>query len=100
MEAKRLMEEYHIPVLLEESVKGLQVQENGVYIDLTFGGGGHSKEILETGNIILFAFDQDQDAALQAGLVNNDNFKFIPSNFRYSARSDSNPVVFSSSPAR
>jgi 16S rRNA (cytosine1402-N4)-methyltransferase len=55
---------YHIPVLLNESVGGLEIKANGDYVDVTFGGGGHSREIfsrLKSGR--LFAFDQDEDAA-------------------------------------
>ena len=55
---------YHNPVLLKESVDGLSIKENGVYVDVTFGGGGHSKEILKRLGVDgkLFAFDQDEDA--------------------------------------
>ena len=76
-------ENYHIPVLLEESVNGLDIQPDGVYIDVTFGGGGHSREILkhlgEKGH--LYSFDQDQDA--ESNIVNDDRFTFVRSNFRY-----------------
>ena len=54
---------YHKPVLLKESIKGLEIKPNGIYVDVTFGGGGHSKEILK--NLkggFLYAFDQDSDA--------------------------------------
>ena len=73
---------YHIPVLLEESVNGLEIRENGDYVDVTFGGGGHSREIfsrLKTGR--LFAFDQDEDAAANA--IHDDRFFFIRHNFKY-----------------
>ena len=73
---------YHIPVLLEESVNGLEIRENGDYVDVTFGGGGHSREIfsrLKTGR--LFAFDQDEDAA--ANVIHDDRFFFIRHNFKY-----------------
>lgn len=55
---------YHVPVLLTESVDGLQVRQGGVYADMTFGGGGHSKEILRrlNGSGHLYSFDQDADA--------------------------------------
>ncbi len=57
-------EQYHVPVMLEECIEGLNIKPDGIYIDLTFGGGGHSKEILkhlsEDGS--LYAFDQDSDA--------------------------------------
>ena len=74
---------YHIPVLLEESIDGMNLQPKGVYVDVTFGGGGHSKEILHRGDssIRLFSFDQDEDA--ERNIVNDDRFTFIRSNFRY-----------------
>ncbi len=74
--------EYHVPVLLAESVDGLEIKANGDYVDVTFGGGGHSREIfsrLETGR--LFAFDQDEDAA--ANVIHDDRFFFIRHNFKY-----------------
>ena len=73
---------YHIPVLLNESVNGLEIKENGDYVDVTFGGGGHSREIfsrLKSGR--LFAFDQDEDAA--ANVIDDDRFFFIRHNFKY-----------------
>ncbi len=74
---------YHNPVLLKESVDGLAIKENGVYVDVTFGGGGHSKEILkrlgEKGK--LFAFDQDEDA--QSNRLDDERFVLIGENFRY-----------------
>ncbi|MDC6390780.1 16S rRNA (cytosine(1402)-N(4))-methyltransferase RsmH [Maribacter sp. PR1] len=76
-------EMYHNPVLLKESVDGLAIKENGVYVDVTFGGGGHSKEILkrlgEKGK--LFAFDQDEDA--QSNRLDDERFVLIGENFRY-----------------
>jgi len=74
---------YHIPVLLNESIDGMNLQPKGVYVDVTFGGGGHSKEILHRGDssIRLFSFDQDEDA--ERNIVNDDRFTFIRSNFRY-----------------
>ncbi len=83
-------ETYHIPVLLEESVAGLNIHPDGIYIDVTFGGGGHSKYILsqlgEKGH--LFSFDQDADAENNLSLESNTvlkqkNFTFVHSNFRY-----------------
>jgi len=74
--------EYHIPVLLNESVNGLEIKANGDYVDVTFGGGGHSREILsrlKSGR--LFAFDQDEDAA--ANVIHDDRFFFIRHNFKY-----------------
>ena len=77
---------YHNPVLLKETVDGLKVKEDGVYVDVTFGGGGHSNEILkrlgDKGR--LFAFDQDQDA-LKNGL-NDKRFMLINENFRHLKR--------------
>ncbi len=73
---------YHIPVLLNESIEGLNIQPDGEYVDVTFGGGGHSREILkniETGR--LFGFDQDEDAAANA--FNDSRFVFVRHNFRY-----------------
>lgn len=74
---------YHNPVLLFESVDGLAIKKDGVYVDVTFGGGGHSREILsrldENGR--LFAFDQDKDAAQNS--IEDDRFTLIPENFRY-----------------
>ncbi|PZD78009.1 16S rRNA (cytosine(1402)-N(4))-methyltransferase RsmH [Mesonia sp. K7] len=75
--------EYHKPVLLQESVDGLGIRPNGIYVDVTFGGGGHSSEILkrlgDKGK--LFAFDQDKDA--QANIIDDARFALIPENFRY-----------------
>lgn len=76
--------EYHESVMLHECIEGLDIKEDGVYVDLTFGGGGHSKAILEkltTGN--LYAFDQDEDAGENAKNINHRSFTFIQSNFRY-----------------
>ena len=73
---------YHNPVLLSESINGLNIKPNGVYVDVTFGGGGHSKEIIK--NIkdgFLFSFDQDEDAFKNK--LPNFNFKLIRSNFKY-----------------
>lgn len=74
---------YHNPVLLKESVDGLSIKENGVYVDVTFGGGGHSKEILKRLGVDgkLFAFDQDEDA--QANTLGDKRFVLIGENFRY-----------------
>ncbi len=77
---------YHNPVLLFESVDGLTIKEDGIYVDVTFGGGGHSKEILkrlsEKGK--LFAFDQDSDAIKNS--IDDSRFTLIPENFRYIRR--------------
>ncbi len=75
---------YHVPVLLKESVDALNIRPNGVYVDLTFGGGGHSVEILsrmQGGK--LFVFDQDEDARVNAEKINDDRLVFIEANFRY-----------------
>ncbi len=74
---------YHIPVLLNTSIENLNIKPNGVYVDLTFGGGGHSKAILERLNEHgkLFAFDQDADA-LQ-NILHDKRFTLIPHNFRF-----------------
>jgi 16S rRNA (cytosine1402-N4)-methyltransferase len=78
-------ETYHVPVLLKESIDGLDVKPDGIYIDVTFGGGGHSREILsrlgKKGH--LYSFDQDADA--EKNIVADDRFTFVRSNFRYIA---------------
>lgn len=78
--------EYHNPVLLKETVDGLNIKPNGVYVDVTFGGGGHSKEILSRlgAEGKLFAFDQDEDAWNNE--LKDDRFTLIPENFRYIKR--------------
>ena len=78
--------DYHNPVLLHETVDGLNIKEDGVYVDVTFGGGGHSKEILNRlgPNGRLLAFDQDQDA--QENSLDDPRFTLIPENFRYIKR--------------
>ena len=77
---------YHNPVLLFESIDGLAIKENGIYVDVTFGGGGHSKEILNRLGVEgkLFAFDQDADA--QNNAIDDERFRLIPQNFRYIKR--------------
>jgi len=73
---------YHIPVLLEESIAGLSLLKGGIYVDLTFGGGGHSRRILaELDKGRLISFDQDPEA--KEGLISDDRFLFINHNFRY-----------------
>ena len=74
---------YHDPVLLQESVDGLNIREDGVYVDVTFGGGGHSREILERlgSRGRLFAFDQDEDALENS--IPDDRFTLIHENFRF-----------------
>ena len=78
--------EYHNPVLLKETVEGLNIQPDGVYVDVTFGGGGHSKEILERlgKNGKLLAFDQDKDALKNA--IDDPRFTLINQNFRFLKR--------------
>jgi 16S rRNA (cytosine1402-N4)-methyltransferase len=73
---------YHIPALLKESIDGLNIRPDGIYVDVTFGGGGHSMEILKrlkTGKLI--AFDQDEDAVINAPA--DENFLFLNQNFRF-----------------
>lgn len=83
---------YHIPVLLRESVDGLDIKPGGIYVDVTFGGGGHSREILSriSGNGHLYSFDQDADAERNIGIPLPDGtipatdcFTFVRSNFRF-----------------
>ena len=78
--------EYHNPVLLKESVDGLNIKPNGIYVDVTFGGCGHSKEILSrlNENGKLFAFDQDEDAWENA--LPDERFTLINENFRFIKR--------------
>ena len=78
--------EYHNPVLLDESVTGLNIKPEGIYVDVTFGGGGHSREILSrlNENGKLFAFDQDEDA--QRNRIEDERFTLIPQNFRFIKR--------------
>ncbi len=76
-------ETYHVPVLLQESVDGLDIKPDGIYVDVTFGGGGHSKEILSrlSRKGHLYSFDQDADA--EQNIVDDERFTFVRSNFRY-----------------
>ena len=87
-------ETYHVPVLLKESVDGLNIQSGGVYVDVTFGGGGHSSEILSRldEQAHLYSFDQDADAeqnvmrsevGVERRFVDDSRFTFVRSNFRY-----------------
>ena len=78
--------EYHNPVLLQESVDGMNIKPDGIYVDVTFGGGGHSKEILKRlgPNGKLFAFDQDEDAL--ANSLADERFSLINENFRFIKR--------------
>ena len=74
---------YHVPVLLNESIDGLNIKSDGIYVDVTFGGGGHSREILRRlgpkGR--LYGFDQDSDA--EGNIPDDERFTFVRSNFRY-----------------
>lgn len=79
-----ITETYHVPVLLKDSIDGLNIQPGGIYVDVTFGGGGHSQEILKrlNGSGHLYSFDQDADAEKNIK-YKEDNFTFVRSNFRY-----------------
>lgn len=74
---------YHVPALLEECMSGLEIKPDGIYVDVTFGGGGHSRAILsrlgENGR--LYSFDQDEDA--QCNIIDDTRFTFVRSNFKY-----------------
>jgi 16S rRNA (cytosine1402-N4)-methyltransferase len=82
---------YHIPALLDESIEGLNIRPDGIYVDVTFGGGGHSMEILKrltTGKLV--AFDQDEDARINAPddsrlIFLNQNFRFLRNNLLYNS---------------
>ncbi len=78
-----MSEIYHIPALLKQTVDGLQITQSGIYVDVTFGGGGHSKEILSRlgskGKLI--AFDQDEDAL--SNHIDDKRFVFVQSNFKF-----------------
>src|ERR1700744_2525674 len=77
------MSNYHTPVMLQECIEGLNIRKGGTYVDVTFGGGGHSREILkhlgEDGRLLSF----DQDAAAQQNKINDERFEFVDQNFRY-----------------
>jgi 16S rRNA (cytosine1402-N4)-methyltransferase len=78
------MSEYHEPVMLQQCLEGLAIKPNGIYVDLTFGGGGHSKAILEKlteGKLL--GFDQDQDAEANAESIDHPGFEFVQANFRF-----------------
>jgi len=81
------MTEYHRPVMLKQCIDALQIKAEGIYVDATFGGGGHSKEILKhltTGRLI--AFDQDDDARVEAEKIDHRSFTFCQANFQYMKR--------------
>ncbi|RFZ95288.1 16S rRNA (cytosine(1402)-N(4))-methyltransferase RsmH [Mucilaginibacter conchicola] len=77
------MSNYHVPVMLQECIEALEIKPNGTYVDVTFGGGGHSREIMkhlgEGGRLL--AFDQDADA--QRNRIDDERFEFVDQNFRY-----------------
>jgi 16S rRNA (cytosine1402-N4)-methyltransferase len=77
---------YHKPVLLEESLEYLNINPSGIYVDVTFGGGGHSRELLKRLNDsgLLIGFDQDEDA--RQNIIDDKRFKFAPANFQYLKR--------------
>ncbi len=77
------IDSYHIPVLIGESIEGLDIRPSGIYVDATFGGGGHSREILSRlgKNGHLYGFDQDADA--EENIIEDERFTFVRSNFRY-----------------
>ena len=78
--------DYHVPVMLEECLEGMNLQPTGHYVDVTFGGGGHSRAILDrlSGGGHLYSFDQDPDAAVRA--QETANFTFVAANFRHLSR--------------
>ena len=79
--------DYHVPVMLPECIDGLAIKPSGIYVDVTFGGGGHSKAILKhmtTGR--LYSFDQDADAEAEAAKIDNPQFSFVRANFRHLKR--------------
>src|SRR5258708_10853153 len=77
------MSNYHTPVMLKECIDGLNIRPDGTYVDVTFGGGGHSREILKhlAADAKLLAFDQDADA--KQNLIDDKRFIFVDQNFRY-----------------
>ena len=72
---------YHIPAMLQETIEGLDIKSDGIYVDVTFGGGGHSRAILAAGAGHLYSFDQDKDALQNA--IEDERWTFAHSNFRY-----------------
>ncbi len=78
---------YHTPVMLRECIEGLEIKPDGIYVDVTFGGGGHTREILkyiQSGKV--FSFDQDEDAKVNAEEIKDSSFTLIEANFRYLKR--------------
>jgi 16S rRNA (cytosine1402-N4)-methyltransferase len=90
---------YHVPALLDESIRGLNIRPDGIYVDVTFGGGGHSMEILKrlkTGRLI--AFDQDEDALKNAPddkrlILLNQNFRFLKNNLKFNGISEIDGLI-------
>ncbi|MBO3700173.1 16S rRNA (cytosine(1402)-N(4))-methyltransferase RsmH [Roseivirga sp. E12] len=82
------MAEYHVPVMLQECIEGLAIKPDGIYVDVTFGGGGHSIEMLKHISDVgrLLSFDQDDDAKANASKIDNRSFTFIQANFRHLRR--------------
>jgi len=78
---------YHVPVMLKECIEGLEIKPEGIYVDVTFGGGGHTKEILKhiKGGKV-YSFDQDEDAKANAAEIKDSSFTLIEANFRYLKR--------------
>lgn len=78
---------YHTPVMLKECIEGLEIKPDGIYVDVTFGGGGHTKEILKhikSGKV--FSFDQDEDAKVNADQIKESSFTLVEANFRHLKR--------------
>ena len=81
------MTSYHKPVMLQECIEALDIKEGRIYVDVTFGGGGHSRAILEQlENGKLYAFDQDGDAEQNTEVIDHKGFTFVAANFRYMKR--------------
>ena len=78
-----MSEVYHIPALLSQTIEGLNIKPDGIYVDVTFGGGGHSRAILEAGAGKLYSFDQDMDALQNA--IDDPRWHFVYGNFRFLA---------------
>lgn len=79
----KIIDSYHVPVMLNECLEGLNISPDGIYVDVTFGGGGHSSNIVKllNGNGHLYGFDQDADS--EKNIIDDDRFTFVRSNFRY-----------------
>ena len=79
-----VMKDYHVPVMLSECIEGLNIKSDGIYVDATFGGGGHSREIIKRITLgSLFGIDQDEEARENAAQFDPGKFTFIDSNFRF-----------------